>query len=168
MYGRYEWKELALHIINNWILVRRSMYFILIKDIFYCNKKREIMIKYQCSNKRIGDVISLSEFMQSPLKNATHPDQMIQIGMQLERQLNLLQEQNSKDGNNRILIRFIGSTALGVLIDNSIFTLLAYTPLFLSNHISFTLLPWLIISQYFIKICYETLMSPYSIFICTV
>ncbi|RUQ96642.1 hypothetical protein [Legionella septentrionalis] len=90
--SKAEWKEFALHIINNWFLIRRSMYFILIKDIYFCDKKQQIMIKYQCSNKRIGDIISITEFMQSPLKHATHPDQMLQIGIELERQLNNLKK----------------------------------------------------------------------------
>lgn len=92
-----EWKEFALHIINNWFLVRKSMYFILIKDIYFCNKKQKILIKYQCSNKRIGDTISIDEFMRSPLKHATHPDQMLLIGLQLERQLNALQKSSNSD-----------------------------------------------------------------------
>lgn len=87
---KLEWKEFALQIINNWFLIRKSMYFILIKDIYFCDKKQLIMIKYQCSNKRIGDIISIEEFMQSPLKHATHPNQMLQIGVALERHLNTI------------------------------------------------------------------------------
>lgn len=95
--SKHEWKEFALHVINNWFLVRKTMYFILIKDIYFCNKKQKIMIKYQCSNKRIGDTISIDEFMQSPLKHATHPDQMLLIGVQLERQINLIQKFSNTD-----------------------------------------------------------------------
>ena len=97
-----EWKEFALDIINNWFLIRRSMYFILIKDIYFCDKKQKIMIKYQCSNKRIGDTISIVEFMQSPLKHATHPDQLLQIGIELERQLNKLQKHQHQQERNQL------------------------------------------------------------------
>lgn len=89
---KIEWKEFAIQIINNWFSIRKSMYFVLIKDILFCEKKQEIMIKYQCANKRIGDVIPLIEFMQSPLKHATHPDQMLYIGIQFEKLLNFLQK----------------------------------------------------------------------------
>ncbi|MBA2652396.1 MAG: queuosine precursor transporter [Tatlockia sp.] len=74
-----------------------------------------------------------------------------------------LSKQKLKHGNNFIKTRFIGSTALGVLVDNSIFTLLAYAPLFFSNDIPFKHMIWLILSQYFIKVSCETLMVPFSV-----
>ncbi|RUQ96641.1 queuosine precursor transporter [Legionella septentrionalis] len=74
-----------------------------------------------------------------------------------------LSKQKLKHGNNLITARFIGSTALGVLVDNSVFTLLAYGPLFFSNNIPFNFMVWLIVSQYVIKVSYETLMSPLSV-----
>ena len=58
-----------------------------------------------------------------------------------------LSKQKLKHGNNLIIARFIGSTALGVLVDNSVFTLLAYTPLFFSNNIPFTFMIWLIVRK---------------------
>lgn len=79
-----------------------------------------------------------------------------------------ISKQKLKHGDKLIAMRFIGSTALGVLVDNSVFTVLAYIPLFLSNNIPYKFLFWLIISQYLIKVSYETLMSPFSIkFLCT-
>lgn len=74
-----------------------------------------------------------------------------------------LAKQKLKHGNNLILMRFIGSTALGVLVDNSIFTVLAYGGLYLSDIISLKFLLWLILSQYFIKLSYETIMSPFTV-----
>jgi len=75
-----------------------------------------------------------------------------------------LSKQKLKYGNSFIIGRFIGSTALGVLVDNTIFTLLAYSSLFLtSNEITFDFIIWLILSQYIIKVGYETLMSPFSV-----
>lgn len=85
-----EWKDFALNFVHNWFFVRRSMYFIIIKDILFCNKKRKIMVKYQCVNKRLGDTIPIEEFMSSPLKHATHPDQIFYIGTQTERLSNLI------------------------------------------------------------------------------
>lgn len=86
-----DWKNLVIGILNSWFFIRKSMYFIAIKDIFFCNKKRQIMIKYQCLNKRIGAIISLEEYMSSPLKHATYPDQLFHIGMQTEKFLSEIQ-----------------------------------------------------------------------------
>lgn len=78
-----------------------------------------------------------------------------------------LSKQKLKHGNRFIYARFIGSTALGVLVDNSVFTLLAYTPLFVSsNEVQYTYIFWLIFSQYLIKLGYETIMSPFSVKFC--
>lgn len=74
-----------------------------------------------------------------------------------------LSKHKLKHGNNFIMARFIGSTALGVLVDNSVFTVLAYAPLFLSNDIPFKFIFWLIASQYLIKVAYEILLSPFSV-----
>lgn len=49
-------------------------------------------------------------------------------------------------------------------MDNSIFTLLAYTNFFLNTHeIRYSYIFWLILSQYLIKVSYETMMSPLSV-----
>lgn len=69
-----------------------------------------------------------------------------------------------KHKNRLIFVRFIGSTALGVLVDNFIFTLIAYTHLFMaSSEVNYSYIFWLIFSQYIIKVSYETLMSPFSV-----
>lgn len=72
-----------------------------------------------------------------------------------------------KCGNKFIAARFIGSTAIGVLVDNTIFTLLVFFTVFMSGEVKAPQLYWLIISQYFIKVSYETLMAPFSVKFCT-
>lgn len=75
-----------------------------------------------------------------------------------------LSKQKLKHGNQFIFYRFIGSTALGVLVDNTVFTLLAYSFLFFSSQVvNFSYIFWLIFSQYIIKVSYETFMSPLSV-----
>lgn len=88
---------------SDWFSLRKNMYFIVIRDIFLCSKKKEIMIKYQCINKRIGDIIALEDFMRSPLKHAVHPNQIFQIGLQTER---YFQKLNFSDDNLEPLTRF--------------------------------------------------------------
>src|SRR5262245_59105948 len=85
-------KEFFISLIDNWLSLRKSMYFIVIKDIFLCHQKNQILIKYKYQNKRIDNTISIEDFMMSPLKHAVHPDQMLQIGMEVERSLSQLRK----------------------------------------------------------------------------
>ena len=103
-----QWKDSLINVVNNWFSLRKSMYFIVIKDIFYCKNTKKIMVKYQCVNKRIGDTIAVDKFMSSPLKHATHPDQIMQIGMQIERAINILEKQKTESSEQKkeILSRF--------------------------------------------------------------
>lgn len=103
-----EWKEKVVQLIHSWLSLRKTMYFIIIKDIFLHEPTKKIMIKYQCLNKRIGDTITIENFMSSPLKHATHPDQIFQIGMKLEKLLNNLTKHNVQDLEDKkeLLVRF--------------------------------------------------------------
>lgn len=102
-----EGKNIFLNFICSWFAIRKSMYFILIRDIFYCENNKQIMIKYQCSNKRIGDIVSLESFMQSPLKHATHPEQLFHLGIQAERFLSKIRNtKNSSSDMQDQLTRF--------------------------------------------------------------
>lgn len=75
-----------------------------------------------------------------------------------------LAKQKIKHGNSFIIRRFIGSTALGVLVDNTVFTILAYSHLIISStEIPYSYIIWLILSQYIIKVSYEFIMSPFSV-----
>jgi|GEM_PF-6333218 len=101
-----EWKNIVIKLLNNWFSLRKSMYFIVIKDIYLCPKTNRIMIKYQCSNKRIGDNITLEDFMKSPLKHATYPDQMFHIGVQTERMIEHFKNTKQSPENIQPLLRF--------------------------------------------------------------
>ena|SRR3990167_8303426 len=99
-------KNIIITTINNWFSLRKTMYFILIKDIFYCEKQKKIMIKYQCPNKRLGDTIPMDTYMQSALKHATHPDQLVELGMKIEKILNLLTQSTIRADLQEELQRF--------------------------------------------------------------
>ena len=62
---------------------KQAVYIILIKDLYMCPKNQELTVNYQCTEQSISGTLSLTKFMQSPLKHATHPNQLLQLGIQV-------------------------------------------------------------------------------------
>ncbi len=61
--------------------MRRDNSDYLIKIIsFYEEKTNKLMVKYQYCNKRVVDVISLEDFLNSPLVYVIHPLQLYYLG----------------------------------------------------------------------------------------
>ena len=62
---------------------KQAVYIILIKDLYICPENQELTVNYQCTKQsNINGTLPLTEFMQSPLKHATHPNQLLQLGLQ--------------------------------------------------------------------------------------
>lgn len=47
---------------------------------FYSDENNNFLIKYQYRNQRISDVITLDDFLNSPLIYGTHPAQLYYLG----------------------------------------------------------------------------------------
>ncbi len=47
---------------------------------FYKEKKNKLMVKYQYSNKRVVDIVTLEDFLDSPLIHVIHPLQLYYLG----------------------------------------------------------------------------------------
>lgn len=71
---------------------------------FHCDEKKDFIIKYQYCHKRVADVISLSDFLNSPLIFGTHPLQLYYLGLDSastfsSQSLNAAENQASKPAN---------------------------------------------------------------------
>ncbi len=80
-------QEKITHRLSRWLQGRQPMYFILIKDIFFCHKSKQIQITYASLHPRLNGTMSLQQFMHSPLQHATHPEQLLRMGMETARHL---------------------------------------------------------------------------------
>ncbi len=80
---------------------KQAVYIILINDLYICPKNEELTVNYQCTKQNIRGTLSLAEFMQSPLKHATHPNQLLQLGLQAALCITDLDNSDISEANRR-------------------------------------------------------------------